>query len=185
MRSRLNVHGSSRPLRVIKAGRVVEDGWQRIADPDTRQALPGGDLIIPLDYWRANRERLARHNGKIGVCLNGDDSLEDCADILDRFELVALEFPRFTDGRSYSHARLLRERFGYRGELRAVGEVLRDQLFFMQRCGIDSFQVQEGKDAQDALQGLQGFSVTYQGAADDAPPVYRLRQQRQHPKSPD
>ena len=166
-------------MRVIKAGRVVEDGWQRIADPDTLPALPGGDVIVPLDYWRANGALLARHNGRIGVCLNGDDSLDDCADILDRFELVALEFPRFTDGRSYSHARLLRERFGYRGELRAVGEVLRDQLFFMQRCGIDSFQVREDKDAEDALQGLSDFSVKYQAAADGAAPVYRLRQQRQ------
>ena len=163
-------------MRVIKSGRVVEDGWQRIAAPEALQALPEGDLILPLVYWRANRELLARHIGRIAVCLNGDDGLEDVADSLDRFELVALEFPRFTDGRSYSHARLLRDRFGYRGEIRAVGEVLRDQLFFMQRCGFDSFQVREDKDAEDALKGLSDFSVTYQTAADGAPPVYKLRQ---------
>ena len=163
-------------MRVIKSGAVVEDGWQRIADPDTLQALPEGDLIVPLVYWRANRELLARHNGKVAVCLNGDDSLEDIADSLDQFELVALAFPKFTDGRSYSHARLLRDRFDYRGEIRAVGDVLRDQLFFMQRCGVDSFQVREDKDMDDALKGLSGFSVKYQTAADGAAPVYRLRQ---------
>ncbi len=163
-------------MRVIKSGAVVEDGWQRIADPDTLQALPEGDLIVPLVYWRANRELLARHNGKVAVCLKGDDSLEDIADSLDQFELVALAFPKFTDGRSYSHARLLRDRFDYRGEIRAVGDVLRDQLFFMQRCGVDSFQVREDKDMDDALKGLSGFSVKYQTAADGAAPVYRLRQ---------
>ena len=163
-------------MRVIKSGAVVEDGWQRIADPDTLQALPEGDLIVPLVYWRANRELLTRHNGKVAVCLNGDDSLDDIADSLDQFELVALAFPKFTDGRSYSHARLLRDRFDYRGEIRAVGDVLRDQLFFMQRCGVDSFQVREDKDMDDALKGLSGFSVKYQTAADGAAPVYRLRQ---------
>ena len=167
-------------MRVIKNGRVLEDDWQRIAEPDPGQPLPEGDLIVPLDYWRNNRESLARHNGKIAVCLNGDDGLDDFSDSLDQFALVALEFPKFTDGRSYSHARLLRDRFGYRGEIRAVGEVLRDQLFFMQRCGLDSYQVREDKDAEDALKGLSDFSVKYQTAADGAPPVYKLRQRQRN-----
>ena len=174
-------------MRVIKAGKVLEDDWQRIAEPGPGQALPEGDLILPLDYWRNNREALSRRVGRIAVCLNGDDSLDDFSDALDQFELVALEFPKFTDGRSYSHARLLRDRFGYRGEIRAVGEVLRDQLFFMQRCGIDAYQVREDKDALDALQGLSDFNVKYQTAADGAPPVYKLRQkqvgsEQNHPK---
>ena len=167
-------------MRVIRNGRVEEDDWQRTAGTDPQQPLPDGDIIVPLDYWRRNRELLARHNGRIAVCLNGDDSLDDFSDSLDQFELVALEFPKFTDGRSYSHARLLRDRFSYRGEIRAVGEVLRDQLFFMQRCGIDSYQVREDKDAQDALKGLSDFSVKYQTAADDAPPVYKLRHKQRN-----
>ena len=92
--------------------------------------------------------------------------------------MLALEFPNFKDGRSYSHARLLRERFGFRGELRAVGDVLRDQLFFMQRCGIDAFQVREDKDAEDALRGLSGFTVKYQTAADGLPPIYKTRSEK-------
>ena len=167
-------------MRVIKSGGVLEDDWQRIAEADPGQPLPEGDLIVPLAYWRNNRELLSRHNGRVAVCLNGDDSLDDVSAALDQFELVALEFPKFTDGRCYSHARLLRDRFRYRGEIRAVGEVLRDQLFFMRRCGIDSYQVREDKDAQDALKGLSDFSVKYQTAADGALPVYKLRQKQQN-----
>lgn len=166
-------------MRVVKAGKVVEDSWHRIAEPDPKRPLPEGDLILPLDYWRANGKPLARHNGRIAVCLNGDDNLDEFAGSLDQFELIALEFPKFTDGRSYSHARLLRDRYNYCGEIRAVGEVLRDQLYFMQRCGIDSFQVRDDKDPEDALKGLSDFSVTYQTSADGAPPVYRLRHRQQ------
>ena len=165
-------------MRVIRNGRVEEDGWQRVTGTGPGGPLPDGDVIVPLAYWLGNRELPARRNGRVAVCLNGDDSLDDVAAALDGFELIALEFPKFTDGRSYSHARLLREKYGYRGEIRAVGEVLRDQLFFMQRCGIDSYQVREDKDAQDALKGLSDFSVRYQTAADGAPPVYRLRRKQ-------
>ncbi len=163
-------------MRVIKDGRVVEDNWERISLSDPEQALPAGDVIVPLDYWLKNRELLTRRRGRIAVCLNGDDNLADISDSLEQFELIALEFPKFTDGRSYSHARLLRDRFNYRGELRALGDTLRDQLFFMQRCGIDSYQIREDKDAQDALKGLSGFSVKYQTGADGEPPIYKLRQ---------
>ena len=164
-------------MRVIKAGKVLEDGWQRIASPEPEHVLEDGDWIVPLDYWRANREQLLRHKGRVGVCLNGDDDLDHISEALGQFELIALEFPRFTDGRSYSHARTLRDRFRYRGELRAVGDVLRDQLFFMQRCGFDAFQVREDKDAEDAVKGLSDFTVKYQTAADGSPPAYRVRQQ--------
>ena len=164
-------------MRVIKAGKVLEDNWQRIAALEQDQALDDGDWIIPLGYWRVNRERLLRHKGKIAVCLNGDDKLDDLSDSLGLLELIALEFPKFTDGRSYSQARLLRDRFAYRGEIRAVGDVLRDQLFFMQRCGIDSFQLREDKDPEDALKGLSDFTVRYQAAADGELPIYKHRQQ--------
>ena len=162
-------------MRVIKSGKVMEDSWQRIVAVEPQQALPDGDVIIPFTYWIDNQEQLSQHNGKIAVCLNGDDNLEDLSNTLHLFELIALEFPDFKDGRSYSHAQLLRGRFNFPGELRAVGDVLRDQLFFMQRCGIDSFQVREDKDPEDALKGLSDFTVKYQTAADGAPPVYKYR----------
>ena len=92
-------------MQVIKSGKVLEDNWQRLTALEQQQSLPDGDWIVPLDCWRDNREILARHNGRIAVCLTGDDNLEDFSDSLGSFELIALEFPKFTDGRSYSHAR--------------------------------------------------------------------------------
>jgi uncharacterized protein (DUF934 family) len=89
--------------------------------------------------------------------------------------MIALDFPVFKDGRCYSHARLLKDRYDYKGDLRAIGDVLRDQLFFMHRCGIDSFQIREDKDAEDALNAFNDFTVRYQAAADDAVPIYKLR----------
>lgn len=86
---------------------------------------------------------------------------------------VAIDFPAFTDGRGYTSARLLRTRLGYRGELRAVGEVLRDQHFFMKRCGIDSYLLKPGKDIESALAAFNDFSVTYQAAAGDEKPLFR------------
>ena len=92
-----------------------------------------------------------------------------------RLPVIAIDFPQFTDGRGYSHARLLRERYGYTGEIRAIGDVLRDQLFFMQRCGFDAFAVRPDRDPYDALKGLSDFSVTYQTGVDQPLPLFRRR----------
>ena len=163
------------PLRVIKDNQIVDDQWQRLESVEPDQPLPSGDIIVPYAYWLENRDALSSREGKLGVCINGDDATEDVANDLSHFDLIALEFPMFKDGRSYSHARLLRERYHYRGELRAVGDVLRDQLFFMKRCGIDSFQLRADKDMEDALKAFNDFTVKYQTATDGAPPIYRLR----------
>lgn len=162
-------------MRVIKNNQVVEDNWERVIELENDSPLPEGQVIIPFSYWLDNREQLISSDKKVAVCVNGDDETDEVARDLEHFELIALDFPKFTDGRSYSHARLLRERYGYEGEIRAVGDVLQDQLFYMQRCGIDSFQVREDKDINKALGALKGFSVKYQTAADGALPVYRLR----------
>ena len=162
-------------MQVIKDKQIVEDSWQRLIEVDDDQVLPEGDLIIPFKYWQAHQQELQERAGKFAVCLDGDDETEEVAKYIAQFELIALNFPAFTDGRSYSHARLLRERYGYQGELRAVGDVLRDQLFFMQRCGIDSYQLREDKDIEDALNAFDDFSVKYQTAADGAEPIYKLR----------
>ena len=96
-------------------------------------------------------------------------------DDLEHFSVIALDFPAFGDGRSYSHASLLRQRYGYKGDLRAVGDVLQDQLFFMQRCGFDSYAIREDKDIEEALKSLNDFTVRYQAAADGALPIYKQR----------
>lgn len=162
-------------MKVIKENKIVVDDWLLVVSEEEQASLPEGKIIVPFTYWMQNRAQLLERKEKVAVCINGDDMTEDVAEELQHFDLIALEFPKFTDGRSYSHARLLRERYGYTGELRAVGNVLRDQLFYMQRCGIDSYQVSEDKDIEDALSGLSGFSVTYQSAADGKEPVYKNR----------
>jgi uncharacterized protein (DUF934 family) len=151
---------------------IVEDGWQLVADDAD---LPAGDIIVSIERWRSESDALKGRDGKLGVLLTGDTPLSDVAGDLDCFAMIALAFPKFSDGRCFSHARLLRERHDYQGELRAVGDVLRDQLFHMRRCGIDSFAVREDREMEDALNAFQEFTVRYQSAADGAEPIYRYR----------
>ncbi len=163
-------------MRVIKNNEIIEDSWQRIPAVADGETVPEeGDVIVPFSYWKEHRHSLEGRKGKTAVCLNGDDRVEEIAPDLQQFALIALDFPVFKDGRCYSHARLLRDRYAYPGEIRAVGDVLRDQLFFMKRCGIDAFQIREDKDPADALKAFTDFTVTYQPAADNAPPIYTRR----------
>jgi uncharacterized protein (DUF934 family) len=162
-------------LRVIKDKRVVDDSWQWIQEVSAGQSLPEGNVIIPFTYWQANREALLERTGQLGVCINGDDDTDEVAEDLPCFDLLAIEFPAFKDGRGYSHARILRDHYHYQGDIRALGDVLRDQLFYMQRCGITSFCVREDTNIEEAIKGLTDFSVKYQTAADGAQPVYKQR----------
>ncbi|HEX7025873.1 MAG TPA: DUF934 domain-containing protein, partial [Gammaproteobacteria bacterium] len=107
--------------------------------------------------------------GQLGVTIGGGVSVDEIIDDLSHFDLVAVRFPEFRDGRGYSYARLLRERYGFKGEIRAVGNVLRDQLFYMERCGINAFEVQEDRDINDALKAFYELTVRYQPAVDGLP----------------
>ena len=162
-------------MRVIKDNQVLDDSWTWLPAIASDTVLPQGDVIVPLRYWLENRDALTAREGNFAVCINGEDSLDELANHLQEFPLVALEFPAFKDGRCYSHARLLRDRYQYQGDLRAVGDILRDQLFYMQRCGISSFAVRADKDIQDALNGLKDFSISYQTAADGNLPIEKRR----------
>jgi uncharacterized protein (DUF934 family) len=160
-------------MRLIdKDLQITEDGWLAVADDAD---LPAGDVIVSVERWRRDREQLLARAGNLGLKLRGDTAVPAVADELSHFKLIALEFPTFGDGRCFSHARLLRERYHYTGELRAIGDVLRDQIYFMRRCGIDSFAIREDKDIDDALKAFGEFSVRYQPAADGAEPIYRYR----------
>lgn len=160
-------------MRIIdRNNAIVEDAWRLIADD---AELPAGDVIVSVKRWQAERDVLNARSERLALVLAGDTPVAAIADDLDRFPLVALAFPKFSDGRCLSHARLLRERHGYQGEIRAVGDVQRDQLYFMRRCGIDSFAVREDRDIEDALKAFDEFSVRYQPAADGAEPIYRFR----------
>jgi uncharacterized protein (DUF934 family) len=152
---------------------VTDDPWTAVEDGAT--VPEGGDVIVSLERWREEAEALRGRTGRVGVRVPGDADPDALAPLVDGVPLVAVDFPKFTDGRGYSVARVLRDRHGYAGELRAVGQVLRDQLFYLARCGFDAFELAEGKDVDDALAAFGDFSVTYQPAADDAQPIWRRR----------
>jgi uncharacterized protein (DUF934 family) len=160
-------------MPVINQHRIIEDHWTQVSDEET--ALPGGDIIVSWSRWLKDRERLEQRTGKLGVLIDGTCPVADIGRDADHFRLIALDFAKLGDGRCFTHARLLRERYGYKGELRAVGQVIKDLLFFMQRCGIDSFVLPDDRDSADALGAFSEFSVKYQTAADGAPPIYRQR----------
>jgi len=129
---------------------------------------------VSLEEWRNNPQA---HADATALVIPNDAQLDDIAQDVSGFSIVVLEFPAFKDGRAYSQARLLRERFGYMGELRARGDVLRDQILFMARCGFNAFELSNG-DAQDAGAALSEFSHAYQPAADEQAPIWRRRLKR-------
>lgn len=146
---------------------AAADDWTLIDDPETTRELPAGKLLVPLPVWLAQHQALHARGVPCGVWLAPDEDPEALANTLTLLALVAIRFPVFSDGRGYSSARILRDRLGWRGELRAIGDVLRDQLFLMRRCGFDSFQVRPDRDAAAALPGLRDFAYVYQQATAD------------------
>jgi uncharacterized protein (DUF934 family) len=166
------------PDVVIRHRRVEPDAWKLIgvaSADELAQPLPDGPVAVPLAAWKERRAELARRLEPLGVWLKPDDDPNDIAADLGVLALVAVQFPKFTDGRGYSTAYLLRERLGYRGELRAFGDVGRDQLFYLSRVGFDSFRLADHRDAESALASFNDFSVHYQGSVDDPIPLFRRR----------
>lgn len=160
-------------MPLVKDKAIVEDSWVHIADGED---VPlDAAIIVSADRWLADRASLVHRNGHIGVRLRNDQSPRELGEDLHRFGVVALEFPAFKDGRAYTQARLLRERHRFTGEIRAFGDVLRDQLLFMQRCGIDAFEIRKPADAEAFQKAINEISVVYQPAADDRRPVSALR----------
>ena len=168
------------PERVIRKGRVEPDLWTFVglSDEPVAEALPRGPIVVPLAAWRARREELLARREPVGVWLQPEDDPAALAADLGAIALVAVRFPKFTDGRGYSTAALLRTRLAYRGELRAFGDVGRDQLFYLARCGFDAFALPPHRDPEAALAGLGTFSVRYQGSVDDPRPLFRRREPR-------
>lgn len=161
-------------MRIIdRALQLVEDDWM-LLDDDADLPADGG-VIVSVARWQKERDALSARDGHLGLKIAGDTPLETIASDLGRFALLALEFPKFADGRCFSQARRLRGQYGYGGELRAVGDVVRDTIDFMRRCGIDSYALRPDKNAEDALKAFKEFSLRYQAAADEAVPVYRRR----------
>jgi uncharacterized protein (DUF934 family) len=150
------------------------------ASPEEIAALviPAGNVIVPLSAWLARKQELEPRlkQGSLGVWLDSFESPEALVasvDDVNRVPLIAVNFPRFVDGRGYSFAMLLRSRYGYQGQIRAIGDVLHDQLFYMKRCGFDAYALRADRSIDDALRGLQDFSDPYQATVDTALPLYR------------
>lgn len=161
---------------LLKDGRVEPDHY---TDASAAESLPaGGDLIVSLAQWQAHRHDLTGRPGALGIRLRSDEKPDQIAADLEHFDLVALEFPRFRDGRAFSHARLLRERLGYSGELRAVGDVSLEQLHFMHRVGFNAFAIDSGDAARDWEIAASDISVWYQPTADGRKTVVQLRHRR-------
>ena len=147
---------------IIRNGRVEADDWDESA-------------LLTLAQWKERRLQPIAEDARLGVRLEpADDPVEIAAD-LERLQLVAINFPKFADGRGYSSAALLRTRYGYRGELRAIGDVGRDQLFYLKRCGFDAFALAPHRDPHAALASLGDFTQRYQGSVDDPLPLFRKR----------
>jgi uncharacterized protein (DUF934 family) len=161
-------------MPLVKAGKIVEDQYVRLAD-DT--PLPEGvPLLLTAARFLADARGLAERDAPVGVIWPNDRRVADLAPFVDRLALIALVFPKFKDGRAYSQARLLRERYGFGGELRATGEVLRDQFQFLLRSGFDAFEVKKPADAAAFAQAAARFSVFYQPSVDGRLPALRRRQ---------
>lgn len=162
-------------MQVIKNRQLYPNRLQHLADDDP---LPAGnnEVTVSLARWRSQRDQLRQQSG-VGVRLAPADEVADLVPDLDVLKLITLEFKSLTEGRGYSQARLLRENHGYRGEIRALG-VVRDQLAFLERCGVDVFELLEQEDGAAALAAFNEIPVRYQPAADDERSVLKRRGKR-------
>lgn len=158
-------------MPLIKNRALSEDTWLTL---DDESPVPeNGAVIVGLERWRAESETLLARRQPLGIRLRSDQPPARVVGDLKHFGVVALEFPKFADGRAFSYARLLRERYGYKGEIRAIGAPVIDQALFLRRCGFDAVEVPPGTSAEAWLEAQTRISVTYQPAADSRVPAYR------------
>lgn len=162
--------------KIIKDRQIIEDNWHYLASTDatpTKLVLPQGDIVVSLTAWQNCQEQLLAHQGKLGLCLQSDEEPSLVKDDLEHFALIAIDFPKFSDGRGYTSARELRTRYAYTGEIRATGDVLRDQLYIMERCGFNAFEVREDRSLEEAMSAFDDFSFNYQADTRNQLPSYR------------
>jgi uncharacterized protein (DUF934 family) len=160
-------------VKLILDGALVDDSFVMVESFE--QAASLSDVIVPLTVFTAHKAQWLARSGRLGVRLEAGDDAGAVADVLDCLTVVAIDFPAFTDGRGYSTARLLREKYHYRGQVRAVGDVFRDAMFYLARCGFNAFMVRASETPENALLGLHTFSESYQSSVDQPAPLYRRR----------
>jgi uncharacterized protein (DUF934 family) len=173
-------------MPLVKGGKIIGDAFAHVTDEGADDAgLPEhAAILVTAKRFLADPEGLlGRPGGKLGVIWPNNRDVDDLVPYLNRLAVVALVFPSFRDGRAYSQARLLRERYAYRGELRATGQVLRDQFVFMLRAGFDAFEVKKQSDAEAFAQTVQRYSVFYQPTGDGRITALHRRMQLRHSES--
>ena len=166
-------------MHIIRNRRISRSRWRHVPE-GALAGQQGGRLgsaaiTVSLADWREHKGVLLGHDAPIGVRLGAGDDLADISEDLESIDLVALEFAGVTEGRGYSQARLLREQLGYRGEIRAIGDVSRDRIAFMERCGFNAYELGEDCDLQAALEAFGEISQVYQSGADGREPIASLR----------
>lgn len=160
-------------MALIRDDALVDDDYVHLSDEDP---LPEtGGVIVPLARWQSEKSALLQRGHPVGVLLKSDESPELIAADLEQISLVALEFPQFRDGRAYTYARILREHFGFSGEVRAVGDVLMEQLHFMLRTGFNSFEFDSDDPLAQYETAKADFSIWYQPTGDGRPTAIGLR----------
>lgn len=163
-------------MPLLKYGRVVDDPWRFVGDDESLPAE--GHVVVSFKRWTAERGALLARGWPLGVRIEPADLVETLAPDLARLELIQIDFPKFNDGRGYSTARLLRQRYRYQGEVRAVGRVLRDQLLYLHRCGFDAFEIAREDAVETWIKAVSEFGAWYQRGADDRLTVNALRHRR-------
>lgn len=161
-------------VKLIKDGQILtDDAWTEFTGLEDSDNLPEGDVYVPLEQWAPARDALLKRNCRLGVFLKNTENPTALLNDLDRLDLIVLDFPKMADGRAFTQARLLRDRYGFKGEIRATGDVLRDQIFYMKRCGFNAFELRGDQDAEKALRALGEMTVTYQPATDEELPIWK------------
>jgi uncharacterized protein (DUF934 family) len=159
--------------QILKDTLVVSDNWMLV--DENADSIPAGDILLSYQQWQNFADQLSNHSGSIGIWLDGHAEIEQIIEPLLNLPLIAINFPKFADGRGFSAARLIRERYNYSGELRAIGGFIRDQLYLLKRCGFNAFQFSDENELSDAAQSLKDFSENYQVSVDQETPLFRRR----------
>lgn len=165
--------------KIILNNQVVEDSWQLVTQEESVEVdankLGDGNYLVPLSLWNSLVAELTTPPENIGLWLSSTELPEQIQGGISDIPVLAVDFPAFADGRGFSIARLLRERYGYTGQLRAIGKPIRDQLSYLVRCGFNAFDLADHYDPEQALASLKDFSDNYQGAVDQPVPLFRRR----------
>ena len=146
-------------MKIIKDKHIVDDSWIHLSDND---ALNSGDITLSLARWKMEQSNLNNHQGHVGVRITPEDTLTTLSNDLNKIDLIVLDFPAFTDGRLFSHARLLRGRYAFKGEIRAIGNYMLDQIFYLTRVGVNAFELSNEMELHTAVSTMDDFTIRYQ-----------------------